>query len=198
MTIINAEAVSIESQPIALITGAKKIEAKILVTKRRGEQFTADVQQVGLSVINHIDLHGDITLAIALFEAMPRGARKNALIDWVCAHGKLTKNEDKETRKERPYLYDKKKVTNLDGARLVLWCDMKKPKVEVEMFDLVGELAKLLKKAEKMNKDGVAIKGRDMLDQLASLAMQHRNDDAKQAVGILELIESTDTVESAE
>lgn len=144
----------------------EQIEKAIASIAQRGVKLDRDVQVAGLSILNHVNLHGDITLANKLFNSMSRGMRRNSLGIWLTMFGKLTINLDPATKKDMPLAYDKARKTDLEGAAKTMWFDVKKePDLDVE-FDVQGALEKVLAKAQK---DGTKVKDPEMLAKLATL-----------------------------
>lgn len=155
---------------IKLITETKLIDKAIASIANRGKKLDSDIQLAALSVINHIDMHGDVTLANRLFDALPKGARRLALAEWFLAFGKLAANTDKATAKTGVhFLYAKDKKTDLVGATETPWYEMKKEADVISAFDVQAELARLLAKIKKAQKDGVELKNADKLAALLAL-----------------------------
>lgn len=149
----------------AYLIGNAEIRKAIASITNRGKKLDADIQHAGLSVLNHIELHGDVTLACELFNGMPKGSRRNALAEWFLAFGKLELNTG-ENKKELPFSYSKEKVTKLDEAAATEWF-MFKPEAPVdEVFDFQAMLQALLSKAEKADKAGKKIEGVDVMKRV--------------------------------
>ncbi len=152
-----------------LIVGAADITKAIESIQRRGEKLDADIQHAGLSILSHIDQHGDVTLLCRLFAAMPKGSRRNALAEWAFAFGKVKPNLDSGSSKELPFLYDKEGTTNLEAAAEKPWYTFKPEKPVSEEFDFAGMLQSLIKKAETAKASGKTIKGGENLGTIAAL-----------------------------
>jgi hypothetical protein len=164
-------ALTLTAAPVRFI-GKKDIEFAIGVIKVRGEEFDQAVQQVQLSVLHHADLHGDITLFEGLFNALPKGSRRNALAEHAVKYGKILINldADPKKRKAKPFLFDKTKTTDLVGAQAEPWFEMS-PEKPVDMaFDFQAQLLALLKKADKAANDPLkSFQGRDLLEAARKL-----------------------------
>lgn len=65
------------------------IEKAILSIRNRGKRLDEDIQHVGLSCLYHIEQHGDITLLVSLFNALPASSRGNAFIEWAVSFGRV-------------------------------------------------------------------------------------------------------------
>lgn len=153
-------------------TGKADIEHAITIIKHKGEQFDLAVQEVQLSTLNHAMLHGDITLWEGLFNALPKGSRRNALAEHAVKYGVLEINldTDQKKRKAKPFLCNMKKVTDLVGAQAEPWFEMS-PEKPVDMaFDFQAQLLALLKKADKAANDPLKnFQGRDLLEAARKL-----------------------------
>jgi hypothetical protein len=128
--------------------------------------------------LNHIDLHGDITLLNALVEALPVGLRTNAFKDWALAYGKVEYSTEL-----KQFVYAKGKVTLLAESMEKSWVEFK-PEPEYKPMDFRLELQKLLKRAAERADAG---KGDDvdveLLGRLTSmLTSTVEADDAKDAL----------------
>ena len=152
-----------------LIVGTADLNKAIDSIKRRGEKLDADIQLTGLSILSHIDQHGDVTLLCRLFGAMPKGARRNALAEWAFAFGKVRPNLDSTSSKEVPFLFDKTASTSLEGAIAKPWYEFKPEKAIDEEFDFAGQLERLLAKATKAQASGKQVKGAEKLGSIAAL-----------------------------
>ena len=150
------------------LIGTAEIRKAIASITNRGKKLDADIQYAGLSVLNHIELHGDVTLANELFKGMPQGSRKNALAEWFLAYGKLEVNTG-ESKKDAPFLYSKDKVTKLDEAAATEWYKFKPEAPVDEVFDFQAMLQALLSKAEKAEKGGKKIEGADVMKRVAEV-----------------------------
>lgn len=132
-----------------LIDGAKAIEAAITSISNRGKKLDNDVQIVGLSVLAHADKHGDITLINRLYNCMPAGSRRRALAEWLMAFGKVSANADRSTLREAPFVYDKAKKTDLQGAAQEPWFTFAPEGAPADMFDVSRALHGLIARAKK-------------------------------------------------
>jgi hypothetical protein len=128
-----------------LILGTDAISKAINSINTRGRKLDNDIQLAGMSVINHVELHGDITLVNRLVDAMPNGSRVNALRSWISAFGKVIYNEETKS-----FDYNKLGKTDLDGGAEKVWFEFK-PEAEFS-FDLAKAFASLLKSAENAGK----------------------------------------------
>lgn len=130
-----------------LITGEADITKGIKSVQGRGQSLQKDLHIIACSVMAHIEKHRadgvNANLANALVSALPEGMRKNALLDWFCAHAAVTFNE--ETKK---LMFDKAQNTHqIKGELTPFW--LFKVEGEYKAFDFNAELTKLLAKAER-------------------------------------------------
>lgn len=134
-----------------LIEDSGKITAAINAIAKSGNKLDLDIQLVGLSVLNHAELHGDVTLINKLYLALPRGTRKTAMTQWLVAFGKVVANTG-DNKKEAPFSYDKTKATDLAGASQTPWFDFAPDKAPDALFDVQAAVASLLRRASKADK----------------------------------------------
>ncbi len=160
------------TKTLNLIVGQAAIVKAIDSIANRGKKLDSDIQLAGLSVLDHIQQHGDVTLANRLFLALPKGARKLAMAEWFLAFGKLAANMDKATAKDMPFVFAKDKQTDLAGAQELPWYECKPEKAVADAFDVQAEVAKLLKRitAFQQAKPDAEIKGADLIAKLTALA----------------------------
>lgn len=132
---------------IKIITDVKALTKAIESIESRGKKLQADIHTAAVSCLQYVEEHGDVTLFQRLLVAVPAMGRKNALIAWAIAFGKLAVSEDGKSVD-----YNKHGSTDLETATAVpFWEYVKEP--EFKPFDLAAELAKLVKRAEKAAKD---------------------------------------------
>lgn len=129
-------------------TGAKTIEAKIKTIAASGKKLEALAHETACDILQHVEDHGDITLAEKLVEALPSLARKNALKAWFLQFGKLNYNAEKKR-----FTYAKGKVTDIEGGKAQPFWDFR-PEPEFKPYNLEKQLHALLKKAETRMQEG--------------------------------------------
>ncbi len=151
-----------------LFEGKAVIEKELGLLKAAGRKLDDRIQVAGLSVINHIDKHGDITLVVGLMDSLPRGARTKAMIAWMVAHAKVKHNVDEagKVSKDNPWLFDKTKETNMAGAIANPWYKFEPENQQDPVFDLAAALNSLLNKAAAAEKAGKTIEGAEQLTKL--------------------------------
>lgn len=151
----------------------KQIDDMIVNIKSRGKKLDADIQICGLAILKHVNEHGDITKANALYNALPKGSRRTALAAWFVEFGAL-KYSEKKDKKENPLAYNKKQLTNLQGAMNKPWWECKGTNEDGgRPFDLESQLKSLLTRMEKAREDGKEVKtGNVNVDELKKLIAQ--------------------------
>lgn len=148
--------------------GKEGIERNIKLIGVLGKKVDNLVHITACSCIQHVEKHGDVTLATRMVESMPKSGRTKTLIAWIEEHGKLTWEKDK-------FVYEKKKETNLKEAILLPFYLWKKEVVELKPFDLLKTIQNAVKKAQKIKDSGneSLIRGSNIpnktLDQLRQL-----------------------------
>ena len=122
--------------------------------KNRGARLDKDIQDSAVDILEHVAEHREVTLVNKLFQAMPNGARRNALAEWFLAFGMIEVNRDKKESKERPFIFDKNGLTRLDAAKVTMWYEFKKEKAVAEEFDLNHKLLTLNNQLQKAINQG--------------------------------------------
>lgn len=146
---------------------AKVIKQKISQIKAAGTKLDRGVQEVGLAILEHVEAHGDVTLADALVNAMPRGGRKLALVEWLIAFGKLNvipasgKENKQAIEAGRVFSYAKDKATDIEAAKAMLWHEFRKEKAPAEAFDVQAQVKALITRLQKAREKGLTIEHAD-------------------------------------
>lgn len=139
-----------KSTTLALYNTAAEITKAIASIQKRGVTLQNDIHKTALSCLKHVEMHGDITLANRLLDAMPGMGRKNALADWFVAFGKFTASEDE---KNGLLAYSSDKETMLSEATATPFWEFK-PEPKWVPFDFDKAVTAVLKKAETARKKG--------------------------------------------
>lgn len=170
--------------PAVAFVGAAQINRAIDAIEVRGKELDEAIQMTGLSILHHIETCGDYTIFKRLFDALPKGARKNALVEWACMFGKVQVNTDKKSAKDMPFVYNKFGTTDLEGAAAAPWYTFKPEKPPVEEFNLYAALAHLRKQVASAQTKGLPILGAELLgefDLVAARAVPKAEASAKAA-----------------
>lgn len=147
----------------------KQILAAISNIKMNGKALDASVQSVGLEVLEHVEAHKEVSLAIKLLAALPKGSRHKALADWFQKYGKISVNIDKATAKQFPLLFNKDGVTDLEGATKQEWWKCKQDKPLALEFNFAAQLSALLERAARAQAGGATLVGGELLERAKGL-----------------------------
>lgn len=161
---------------VALIEDQAKLGEFIGNIKKRGAKLDHDLHVAALSAVAIFEKHGNVFYINAVYSAMGKGARHVAMTAWLLAAGGVKAN-DGESKDTTPFVKDANKVPNLDLGRETPWYSMKPSKAPDEVVDLFAILAKAIKKGAEP-KDGVEVKGADMLPKLRELLAEFAPQDA--------------------
>lgn len=135
-----------------LIIGTDALRKEFGLIAAAGKKLDERIQVAGLSVMSHIDQHGDVTVATSLvnelFGSLSKGHRKQAMVDWLVKFAKVKLNTDESTKKVQPFLYDKEAKTQLQEACDMPWYECK-PDNEIKDLDFLKLLSALVAKATK-------------------------------------------------
>lgn len=131
-----------------LIDKASEVTKLIESIHGRGKKLDADIHRCAVSCLHHADQHGDVTLLQKLIEAMPKSARRNAVIGWACAFGKFAPSEDGKS-----VVYAKEEETDIEQAIAIAPWEFA-PEQAFRPFDLDKELDRLMKKAIEAAESG--------------------------------------------
>lgn len=165
---------------VTLIKGAALINKAIDSIKNRGAKLDASIQQAGLSVLAHASEHGDTTCADRLVSAMPKGARKLALVEWMLAYGqvrlldKAKEDEAARIKEGATFKLDRERKLDIEAASEKMWHEFKKEAAVQTAFDAQAAVAALLGRMR-----GAAAKGMQIEHKAQALA------DAKALVAML-------------
>ena len=145
---------------------AAQINKAIVSIATRGKKLDADIQAAGLSIINHVQEHGDTTLADKLVNALPKGSRKLALVECMLAFSKM-RLLDKANPEDGPriasgayFAFDKTKTTNLEAATDKPWFDFKPEAPILTAFDAQAAVQGVLTKLTRAVAGGLEIQNR--------------------------------------
>lgn len=159
-----------------IIKGAAEIKKAVASIANRGAKLDADIHRAGVSVLSHASEHGDTTLADALVQAMPKGGRKLALVEWMLAHGQVALLDNKTAKETgRVFQLDRTRTLNIEGAIETSWVEFKKEAAVHTAFDAQKAVQAVLARFQ-----AAAAKGLSVENKAAALA------DAQALVKLLE------------
>lgn len=147
----------------------KQILTAIQHVAINGKALDESVQSIGLDILQHVDAHGEVSLACKLLKALPKGARAKALADWFQMYGKIIVNTDKATAKQFPLVFHKEGKTDLEGAAAKQWYKCKPDRPLADEFDFAGKMQALLRQAQAARDAGKPVIGADVLDKLLTM-----------------------------
>jgi hypothetical protein len=157
-----------------IITGTAAIDKAIKSIAGRGAKLDGDIQTAGLSVLAHVAEHGDTTLADRLFNAMPKGARRLALVEWMLAFGTMRvldkKNDAERVGMGHVFGYDKERKLDMASAEATAWHEFRKEKAPAEVFDVQAAFNSLMSRIQAAQKKGIKIEHADLIEKLAKVA----------------------------
>lgn len=172
---------------------AAQINKAIVSIAARGKKLDADIQSAGLAIINHVQEHGDTTLADKLVNALPKGSRKLALVEWLLAFSKMrlldkANPEDAARIATGAYFaFDKTKTTNLEAATEKPWFDFKPEAPILTAFDAQAAVQSVLTKLTRAVAGGLEIENR-----------AHAIEAARKVLEALEAVPTADAEAEAE
>lgn len=130
-----------------LITDGKALDKAILSIASRGKKLDNDIWRCAVSAIAHHwadgdrSKGGDVTKINNLVAAMPRGARVNALRDFITAFGSVVYDPE-----QKIFVHDKNGSADIEGAMAQSWVEFK-PEAEYKPFDALAAIKAMAKKA---------------------------------------------------
>lgn len=149
-----------------IIKTAKLIQSKIDSVQRRGKTLDNDIHVLGVSVLSHASEHGDTTLADRLVQALPKGSRKLALVEWMLAFGQVEKLDSKNVedaqaiKAGRIFKLNKERTLDLKSAAETSWVEFRQEAKISTAWDVQQAVKGLLTKYQNANAKGMTIEGR--------------------------------------
>lgn len=141
-----------------LIQGAAAINKAIASIQNRGAKLDSDIHLCGVSALAHASEHGDPSLCDKLVQAMPRGSRKLALVEWMLAHGQIVTLDVKVAKETgRTFALDRTKVLDLDAAMAKSWVEFRKEAAPATAFDAQKAVQSVLARLNAASKAGVTV-----------------------------------------
>jgi hypothetical protein len=147
-----------------IIKGAAEIKKAITSISNRGAKLDADIHKAGVAVLSHATEHGDTTLADSLVNAMPKGGRKLALVEWMLAHGQLAKLDPKADKDAiasgRIFKLDRTRTLDLEAAIATSWVEFKKEAAVHTAFDAQAAVKAVLARLQAANAKGLTVENK--------------------------------------
>lgn len=151
-----------------LIVEAAELDKMIVGVKTSGVRFDALVQRAAVQCVAQSILHGNTTPANALYEALPKGSRRDSLVAWFEKYGNFA-----WMKGERKLAYFKAKSaadwTDEYAAEVAasMWTTGTKPAEPKSVYDMEEEVSKFLDRMGKLAGDSTKnVKHKDLLDSL--------------------------------
>lgn len=155
--------------PVDLKTAAG-IKAEIAGIAKAGVKLDARIQACAVASLEHMVAHRDHTLLVDLYKALSKGQRRASMASWILAFSQLAANDDQATKADKPFILDKEKTADVEGAKGTLWHEAGKPEAAPdEVFDANKAILAILAKAKKAADAGRTVKGVDA-DTLSALS----------------------------
>lgn len=113
-----------------LILDTKALNSTITRIGQAGAKLDAAIWQAGASALAIVNEHGQTGPANKLLGVMPNGSRRERLIEWMTAFGKLRKAGKAKQAEGIFVTYDKEGTGDTDGAVATPWYDYAPAKPE--------------------------------------------------------------------
>lgn len=162
-----------------LITDNAALAKEIKSIKLRGQKLDQSIWVAGVSCLAHIAEHSNTTLLNDLVNALPKGARKHAFVEWALAYGSVrtldraNPADADKIAKGQVFALDRSKEYNEAGAIGNAWYTFKPEADLLTAFDVHKAVAQLVKRVTKASREGVSLEGvQDALKQLKALEQQ--------------------------
>ena len=152
---------------------AAGIKAEIVSISEAGKSLDGRIQRCAVAAFKHMIEHRDHTLLVELYQALSKGQRRASMAAWIMQFTQLTANTDPASKGEKPFVLDKDKAFDLEGAMETLWYDAGKPEAAPdEILDVNKAVMALLKKVKAAKDAGRPVKGLDD-ETIAALQTLH-------------------------
>jgi len=150
---------------------------------RAAAKLTKDVQACAVECVIHAVLHGDVTLADQLVDAIGKQGRKASLRAWFEMYGCMFIAKGKQT-----FSYDKlHKLGKADTQELrdslmsKPWEDAKPEAPAVSVLEIGAKFDKFLdtmvKQATEATQAGIPVHGKELLDFMVAQAAKYHNEE---------------------
>lgn len=154
-----------------------KLTTDIKAIKAAGVKLDGMIQDAALRAIKVADRDpevgtGNLHFVNALYLALGKGARHQALTEWLFAFGGMKANtgEDKATK---PFIHDKDKAPDHAGATENPWYSFAPSKKPDDVVDYLALALRLLKKGSK---EGMTIEHPVLRDRLAAMVTAYQTE----------------------
>lgn len=144
------------------LSSADTIRAEIGSIAKAGKTLDGRIQRCAVAAFEHMLKHRDHTLLVELYQALSKGQRRSSLAAWIMQFTQLTANMDAATKGTKPFVLDKDKTADMEGAKETMWYECGKPEeTPDQILDVNKAVMALLKKVKAAKESGRPIKGLD-------------------------------------
>lgn len=145
---------------------AAQIKKAIASIRTRGANLDTSIQTTGLECLAHAAAHGDVTLASELVDALPKGARRLALVEWMLAYGQVAlmpaahvKKREKDGLPACHFIFCRTKAFQPEDAAAKPWHEFRKEKTVAQAFDFQASVKALLARLAQAKSKGITVTG---------------------------------------
>ena len=140
------------------------IKAEIASIAKAGKTLDGRIQRCAVAAFEHMLAHRDHTLLVELYQALSKskGLRRASMAAWIMQFTQLTANTDAASKAAKPFVLDKEKSFDLEGAKETMWYECGKPEAAPDkLLDVNKAVMSLLNKVKAAKEAGRPIKGLD-------------------------------------
>lgn len=161
---------------MALMQSADLIK-KIGSIGKATAKLTKDIQVAAVNAVGYSIIHGDVTIAQRLYDAVGTTVRRQSLVSFFEKYGQLC-----YSTVEKKFVFFKVEDIKFDEAKLMAtpWQDAKK-EVIVSELDASDMVAKLIKRLESGIEKQLTVKHSALLDDLKIMYAQYLQAEAEEA-----------------
>lgn len=170
---------------MTIIKDGAQLDAAIKEVGTARQKLDDQVQTLALSALWHFGVRtgaddklvGDVGYINRLYANLGKGARHVAFTDWVTKFGGVQANTG-AGKAQTPFVKDKGKVVDMEGAENTKWYNCKPSKAPDEVIDLYSLLLKVCDKAEKPGATIIGAEAAAEVRKLVEAKMQEAIDKA--------------------
>lgn len=156
------------------------LKAQSVLTKeiatigRAGIKLTKMIQDAAVQAIGYSLVHGDITIGQRLFEACPKGVRRNSLVAFLEKFGAFQWDAKNKRLAHRKNSTEFTEAYEQD-LMATPWDDAKPEPEIVSVFDVTKEFDKFIKRMEKLRQDAnITLHHKALLDSLQEASSHYQ------------------------
>lgn len=148
------------------LMSSNELKSKIAGIAKSAVELESDIQIAAVNAIGYSIEHGDITFGQKLFDALPKGIRRQSLITYLEKHGQFA-----YSAQDKKFLFYKVEGIEFDETKLLAtpWSSAKKENLvsEYDVEEMFNALMKRLDSAfKKHSESGIKIKNAELYDFL--------------------------------